>query len=66
MATIRLKEVAEARGFDISKLSRKADVSYRTTWKLWNNPDANVSLEVLSKFAFALGVNVADLIDEGG
>lgn len=68
MAKTRLKSVAEAKGFDISKLSRKSNVSYRTTWQIWHDPDRNVGLDVLSKFAAALGVSVADLIteDEGG
>ncbi|HEX6292949.1 MAG TPA: helix-turn-helix transcriptional regulator [Herpetosiphonaceae bacterium] len=65
MARIRIKEIAEAQGLDIAKLSRRADVSYKTVWELWNNPDRDVSIRTLEKLAAALHVPVVRLIENG-
>ncbi len=64
MARTRIKEVAEARDFDITKLSRRSEVSYKTVWEIWNNPDRDVSLRTLEKLAGALGVPVQQLIED--
>ena len=65
MARTRIKEVAEAQGLDIAKLSRRADLAYKTVWEIWNNPDRDVSLRTLEKLADALGVPVVHLIENG-
>jgi transcriptional regulator with XRE-family HTH domain len=65
MARTRIREIAEAKGLDIAKLSRRSDVSYKTVWELWNNPDRDVSLRTLEKIAGALDVSVAHLIENG-
>ncbi len=65
MARIRIREVAEVKGLDIAKLSRRSDVSYKTVWELWNNPDRDVSIRTLEKIAGALDVPVAHLIENG-
>lgn len=62
MTRLRVREVAEAKGLDISKLSRRADLAYKTVWQLWNDPDKDVSIKTLGKLADALGVTVNDLI----
>ena len=63
MPRVRIREVAEAKGLDIAKLSRRADLAYRTVWELWRDPDRDVSIKTLGKIAGALGVPVADLIE---
>lgn len=66
MARLRVREVAEAKGLDIAKLSRRADLAYKTVWQLWNDPDKDVSIKTLGKLADALGVPINDLIDSNG
>jgi len=65
MVRHRVREVAEARGLDIAKLSRRADISYRTAFRLFHEPELDVSLSTLEKVAKALDVRVKDLIANG-
>jgi DNA-binding Xre family transcriptional regulator len=64
MVRLRIKEVAEAKGINMAKLSRMADVGYTTTQALFHNPDHDVSLYILARIAKALGVSICDLIEE--
>lgn len=64
MARINIRQPAEAQGLDISKLSRKSNLSYKTVWELWNNPDRDVSIRTLEKIADALDVPVRELIED--
>lgn len=64
MVRLRIKEVAEAKGINMAKLSRLADVGYTTTQALFHNPDHDVSLYILARIAKALGVPICDLLDE--
>ena len=63
MVRLRIKEVAEAKGFTISSLSRRSDVSLRTVRRLWKHPEAVATTETLGKLAAALGVSMHDLIE---
>jgi putative transcriptional regulator len=64
LARLKVREVAEAQGLDMAKLSRRADVAYRTIVRLWHNPEHDASMSTLEKIAKALGVRVVDLIVE--
>ncbi len=64
MTRVRIREIAEEKGLDVAKLSRRADLAYRTVWQLWNDPDRDVSIKTLGKIADALGVRVSDLIED--
>jgi DNA-binding Xre family transcriptional regulator len=48
----------------MGKLSRSADVSYRTIRLIYKDPYRDVALNTLEKLAKALGVSIADLIEE--
>jgi transcriptional regulator with XRE-family HTH domain len=61
---LKVKEVAESQGLDMAKLSRKADVAYRTIVRIWHDPKHDASISTLTKIANALGVRVVDLIGE--
>lgn len=65
MTHVRLQSLAVARGYDIAKLARRADLGYRTIFDLWHDPKRNVTLDTLNKLAAALDVTVADLLTEG-
>jgi DNA-binding Xre family transcriptional regulator len=61
---LRVKEVATAKGFNISTLSRKADVGVSTVRRLWHNPYRSVDFYVLERLAKALEVPATDLIED--
>ncbi len=58
----RIREVAEAKGFTKTKLSRHADINYRTVNAVWNDPYRVMNTDTLYKIAKALGVSSAELI----
>jgi len=60
---LRIKEVAEERGKNISDLSHELRMSYSNLWGIWNGK-VWPSLPTLKRIADALGCKVADLIDE--
>jgi DNA-binding Xre family transcriptional regulator len=64
MARLRVQEVAKEKGVSMGKLSRTADVSYRTIRLIYKDPYRDVALNTLEKLAKALGVSIADLIEE--
>jgi DNA-binding Xre family transcriptional regulator len=64
LVRLRVKEIAEAKKINMSKLSRKADVSYATTQALFHNPYHDVSIYILERIAKALDVSICDLLDE--
>jgi DNA-binding Xre family transcriptional regulator len=61
---LKVKEIAEQKGFNISTLSRKSDVGLSTVRRLWHNPRRHVDLFVLERIAKALEVPVNDLIED--
>lgn len=63
MIRIKLKEVAQAKGFSQARLSRRADVDLRTIQRIYKDPHTNVSLQTLDKLAIALGVDASSLIE---
>ena len=73
MTKLRVDEVAKEQGVNLSQLQRKADIAMRTARRYWFNtqsgnvtgdPLKEISLEVLTSIAKALGVRVVDLISE--
>ncbi len=64
MVRLKVREIAERKGINMSKLSRIADVSYNTTQALFHNPQHDVSLYILERIAKALNVKICDLIEE--
>ena len=64
MLRLRVKEVAQKHGYDMSKLSRATDISFNTIRRLWKHPDEGVNVLTLNKIAQVLGVSIADLIEE--
>ncbi len=61
---LRVREVAESKGFNISTLSRRADVGLNTIRRLWHNPYRSVDFYVLERIAKALEVPATDLIED--
>lgn len=60
----KVREIAEQKGFNISTLSRKADVGLSTVRRLWHDPNRNVDFYVLERLAKALEVPVTALMED--
>ncbi len=64
MIRLRIKEIAEQKGISMTRLSRLADTNYKTIKAIFDDPYREVTTTTLNKIARALGVAVADLIEE--
>ncbi len=61
MTYLRVRELAEAQGLNITTLSRRAELAYTTTHNLWHGDVAQLNIKTLDRVARALGVRVSDL-----
>jgi DNA-binding Xre family transcriptional regulator len=64
MYTLKVREVAEAKGVNRSQLSRRTDISMSTLNDLWDGTRTNVKMTTLAAIARALGVSISDLYEE--
>jgi DNA-binding Xre family transcriptional regulator len=64
MFKLKVKEVAQAKDIGMAKLSRLADLSYKTIQAIWHDPYHDASTHTLNKIARALNVPVTDLIED--
>lgn len=64
MLRLRVREVAESKGYNMSRLSRASDISFNTIRHIWQNPFAGVNTITLHKIAQTLGVSTAELIED--
>lgn len=64
MIRLRVREVAEAKGFNQSSLARRAEIGFTTVKRLFREPHTEVTVGTLDKIAKALGVSIHDLIEE--
>jgi transcriptional regulator with XRE-family HTH domain len=63
MTRNRVAEVAQARGLNASKLSRRSDLSLRTVLDVWHNT-RDPRLSTLDRIAQTLGVKTIELLVE--
>ena len=63
MIILKVKEVAQAKGVSMRKLSIRGGMTYRTVVNVWRNPQHDVTLATLDKIATVLGVRICDLYD---
>jgi DNA-binding Xre family transcriptional regulator len=66
MVRLRVRELAEEQGLNITELSRQARISYSTAHALWHDRQENLNRTVLEKVARVLNVAVRDLFAEEG
>ena len=64
MLRLRVKEVAQSKGYNMSSLSRATDISFSTIKRIWTKPYEGANINTLSKIAKALDVTVNDLVEE--
>jgi DNA-binding Xre family transcriptional regulator len=63
MVRLKIRDIAEAKKINMSKLSRMADVNYNTIRAIWDNEMKDVTVSTLEKIARALKVDISELIE---
>ncbi len=61
MTHLRVRELAEEKGWNITQLARRAEITYPTALSLWHDSAQQWSRKTLNRVALALGVRVSDL-----
>ena len=64
MVRFRVKELAEAKGLSMNRLSRMADVNIKTVKRIYDDPTYSPTVNTLERFAKALGVPTGSLIED--
>ena len=64
MVRLKVKELAEQRGFNMSSLSRAANISFNTVKRMYRDPYRSTSTETLERIAKVLGVPTGDLLED--
>ncbi len=64
MIRLRVKEVAQEKGFSQGRLSRVANIDENTLKRIYRDPYAIITTETLDKLAKALGVSSSALIED--
>jgi transcriptional regulator with XRE-family HTH domain len=59
----RVKDVAEPKGYTMTRLARETGVSFNTIKRLWKNPTLGANVDTLTRIAKALNVSISDLIE---
>lgn len=60
---LKVKEVAQAKGISQRQLFLRSGVDIRTVRRIFQHPDAVVTVETLAKLAKVLEVDVSELIE---
>ena len=63
MVRIKVREYAQARNINMSKLSRMADVNYNTIRAIWDDETRDITVSTLEKIARALKVDIRELLE---
>src|SRR5258708_22345018 len=61
---LKVKEIAEAKGYNQSSLARKADIDFKTVKRLFRDPYRDVVISTFYKISRVLKVSLDQLIDE--
>lgn len=64
MVRLKVREIAETKGISMSRLSRLADVHYKTIQHIWRDPYSGINTKTLEKIAKALDVATSELIED--
>ncbi|HJT57029.1 MAG TPA: helix-turn-helix transcriptional regulator [Ktedonobacteraceae bacterium] len=64
MLKLKVKEIALAKGYNQSSLSRAADIPIQTIRRIWRDPYYEVRLKTLNKIAAVLNIPATDLFED--
>jgi DNA-binding Xre family transcriptional regulator len=63
MIRLKIREVAQQKGYSMSRLSRESNMAYKTIQTIWRDPNHEVTTTTLNKLARTLGVDPSELIE---
>ncbi len=63
MVRLRVKEVAQEKGFSMGRLSRESNIAFNTIREIYRNPYRQITVVTLDKLARTLGVTTDELIE---
>ena len=63
MIRLKVREVAQQKGYSMSRLSRESNMAYKTIQTIWRDPNHEVTTTTLNKLARTLGVDPSELIE---
>lgn len=64
MLHLRVKEVAEEKGFNRNQLQLKCGVTLPVLTRYWKNDTESITLRFIDQIALALGVKSTDLLED--
>lgn len=64
MVRLKVREIAESKGYDPSTLAQDAEVDTNTIKHIWQNPYNATATNTLERIARTLQVSIHDLIEE--
>ena len=64
MIRLKIKEVAQQKGFSMSRLSRESNMAYKTIQTIWRDPYHGLNTKTLERIAQALEVPTSELIED--
>jgi DNA-binding Xre family transcriptional regulator len=64
MLRLRVREVAEQKGYNMTSLSRASNISFNTIKRMWQKPYEGANTNTLNKIAQTLGVSTSELIED--
>lgn len=66
MIKLKVREIAEERGWNAGRLGRAARISNAAMYGIWNGVTTDPGIQTMGALARALGVPLCDLIEEDG
>ncbi len=63
MIRLKIKEVAQQKGYSMSRLARESNMAYKTIQTIWRDPYHEVTTTTLNKLARTLEVDPSELIE---
>ncbi|QBD74505.1 XRE family transcriptional regulator [Ktedonosporobacter rubrisoli] len=64
MTRLRVKELAEEKGFNMTSLSREAKLNFITVKRIFRDPYVEVKKTTLEQIAKALDVQIGELFED--
>jgi DNA-binding Xre family transcriptional regulator len=64
MLRLRVKEIAQQQGYNMSSLSRATDIHFTTIKRFWTRPYSGANINTLNKIAHVLGCSISDPTEE--
>jgi transcriptional regulator with XRE-family HTH domain len=60
----RVRQVAEPRGYTMTRLAKETGISFNTIKRLWKNPNLGGNIDTLNRIAKVLNISLSDLFED--